>query len=260
MNLRQFRSAKIALAGGDSLTVRSNNPKVVPNDFGTTTWMGQLRVFELFPQYAGTTMLEARRSDGTVATTLQVQVMQLPSGTAGHQNWVKLASPQAALNSPNAGRVFRMKYSHVVPWDWGIDRMLDWIPAGVRHLIFNCHGIPTGAKADFPVPHLSIGTAVHPGNVGAFAKLKSRNELGVIWLSSCNVADGGPGNDFCAAMAKYSGCYVSAHQGPVADPVLRTEHIQDYDRSMPIYFNPNGTKLGRGEFYAVGRDWGFEHL
>jgi hypothetical protein len=260
MELSHCKRARIALAGGQMLTVRSNDPSVVPNDF-YEKYVGDLRVLELYARKPGTTLIEARARDGSVAAVLQVRVREITKGKRGPV-WIRLDSPQVALNSPNAGTHFRMTYSPVIPWDWSIDRMLDEaVPEGVNHLIFNCHGLPTGAKRDFPALHLSIGTAIHPGNVGAFSKLSPREDLCVIWLASCNVADGGPGSALCQRIADLSRCYVVAHLGGVKDQALRTDHIQDYVDGLPIYFRPgNIDPMYRGDFFEMGPDLGFEHV
>lgn len=240
-------------------TVRSNDPSVVPDAF-YESHVGDLRVLELYAKKPGTTLIEARARDGSVGAVLQVQVGEIIKGSKG-PIWIKLDAPQIALNSPNAGTRFMMTYSPIVPWDWSIDRMLDSIPDGVNHLIFNCHGIPTGGKADFPAPHLSIGTAIHPGNVSAFSSLSPREDLCVIWLSACNVADGGAGSALCQQMANLSRCYVVGHLLAVTDVAMRSGHIQDYVNSTPIYFKPGNLRpMYKGDFFEMGPELGFQHV
>jgi hypothetical protein len=260
LKLAHCRRAKIGLAGAWGLPVRSNDPSVVPSDFYEKQ-VGDLRILELYAKKPGTSLIEVQGRNGSVVAVLQVQVSEIPRGKRGPV-WIKLDAPQVALNSPNAGTRFRMTYSPVIPWDWSIDRMLDEaVPEGVNHLIFNCHGIPTGGKRDFPAPHLSIGTAIHPGNVGAFSKLSPREDLCVIWLSACNVADGGAGSGLCQQIANLSRCYVVAHMVAVADVAIRSGHIQDYVDSYPVYFQPGDLRhLTRGEFFEMGPDLGFEHV
>ncbi|HXU81716.1 MAG TPA: hypothetical protein VN914_09995 [Polyangia bacterium] len=63
----------IALWGGGDLTVRSNNPGVVPNEFGERS-SGDLRLLTLKGRSPGTSMLEAGVG-GQVWTYVQVQVV-----------------------------------------------------------------------------------------------------------------------------------------------------------------------------------------
>jgi hypothetical protein len=172
------------------------------------------------------------------------------------RHWIRLESPQIALNSPPVKR-FIMKYSPVIPWDWAAHRILAEVPHGVKHLIFNCHG---HAETDhFKTPHLAIGTAIHPGNVSAFDQLASIDTLCVIWLSACTIGSSAVGVDFCKDIAKRSRSYVVTHMFAVPDVAVRSDHIEDYcyTNSRPIYIDWDGDVVRRDDFFALGGYFGF---
>jgi hypothetical protein len=174
------------------------------------------------------------------------------------KKWIKLASPQVALNAPNVKK-FIMKYSRVIPWDWGADRILgkEAVPDGVKHLIFNCHGYVT--RESFGAPHLSIGTVIHKGNISAFERLRNIPELKVIWIAACNIA-GGEGLEFCKIMATTSGCYVVAQVLGVPDIAVKSDHIEDYSYAMPVYIQPSGEPVSRDKFFELGDALGFKRV
>jgi hypothetical protein len=170
--------------------------------------------------------------------------------------WIKLASPTVALNGPNVWHRFIMKYSPVIPWDWSAHRILsEAVPRGVRHLVFNCHG--HAWRKEFPTPHLAIGTAIHPGNVGAFDALMPIRELRVIWIASCTIASSQAGQDFCKEMAKRSGCYVMAYNYECPDAAVRSEHIEVFPDASPVFFDPWSELVEQAAFFAAGKELGF---
>jgi hypothetical protein len=63
----------VALWGGDGLTIRSNNPSVVPNDNFAETADNDVRILSLFGGSTGTSLLEVG-TGGAVWIILQVQV------------------------------------------------------------------------------------------------------------------------------------------------------------------------------------------
>ena len=258
MTMTENQRAKIALAEGAGLSVVPNDPRVVSKNLSVSSSAG-LQIYELYGRMPGTVMLEAKRSDGAVAAHVQVRVDPLPK-TGRNASWIRLAEPQVSLNAPNVKFMLRMKHSKAVPWDWSVDRMFDEaVPAGVRHLVFNCHGFPTGKKPDFPVAHLSIGTVIHAGNVGAFRKLFPIKELRVIWLAACNLADMGAGDELCAEMARKSGCYVVSAIYETSDIAIPSGHVEDYRYATPVYFQPgDGKKIYRGDFFEQGKALGFQ--
>jgi hypothetical protein len=255
VTLTENKRKKIALSGGAGLQLRSNDPKIVPNDY-LVTESGGLRIFNLYARSTGTSMLEALGSDGSVKAYVQLRVDPLPR-TGRTAYWIKLKAPNMALNAPNVVP-FRMTYSPTIPWDWSAHKILASVHTGVRHLVFNCHGFPTGKKASFPAPHLSLGTTLHPGNVDAFDQLMSIWDLRVLWVSACNLADGGEGSEFCKEMAKRSGCYVVSETLSVPDRTARSSHVEDYCYAMPRYFTPDGGAIARTDFFALGPELGFE--
>lgn len=172
------------------------------------------------------------------------------------KKWISLKSPQVALNAPNILNKFTMTYSKTVPWDWGADKIMANVSKEARHLVFNCHGFPT--RPNFNAPHLSIGTVLHPGNVGAFEALASIQSLKVIWLSACALSSSVAGSDFCAEIARRSICYVVSSLVGVPDWSGRAYHIEDYTYSMPVYYNPKGEKIARSTFFDKGADLGFK--
>ena len=69
----------IGLWGGQKLTVRSNNPNVIPNDgfTETATRADGLRYLSLLGQATGTALLEARQGNSSPWCTLQVEVVDV---------------------------------------------------------------------------------------------------------------------------------------------------------------------------------------
>lgn len=152
-----------------------------------------------------------------------------------------------------------MSSTRVVPWAEGAEEMLKKVPRGSRHLVFNCHGFRAGKKEDFPAAHLSIGTAIHLGNVGAFSQLRELHELKVIWLQSCNIAGAGEGNELCQRMADASGCYVVAQEKSIPIIAAPANHVYDAASQTPLYFKSQSReKVWRGDFFALDRELGFE--
>lgn len=78
MRILRGQRRAIGLWGGQNLTVRSNNPAVVPNDlFGETASRADgIRLLSLLGQTVGTTMLEARLGD-SLWCGLQVGVVDV---------------------------------------------------------------------------------------------------------------------------------------------------------------------------------------
>ena len=172
------------------------------------------------------------------------------------KKWISLKSPQVVLNAPNILNKFRMTSTITVPWDWDAGKIMASVSKEARHLVFNCHGFPT--RPNFDAPHLSLGTVLHPGNVGAFEALASIKPLNVIWLSACALSSSAAGSDFCAEIAKRSHCYVVSSVVSVPDWSGRAYHIEDYTYAMPAYYNPKGDKMARSAFFDKGADLGFK--
>lgn len=172
------------------------------------------------------------------------------------KKWIRLTSPSVALNAPNILNKFYMTHTKTIPWDWSADRIMGSVFKEARHLVFNCHGFPW--RADFPAPHLSIGTVLHPGNVGAFDALRSIYSLRVIWISACAISSSAAGSNFCAEIAKRSICYVVSSLLSVPDWSGRALHFEDYTYAMPVYYDWNGDKISRSTFFAKGPELGFK--
>jgi hypothetical protein len=173
--------------------------------------------------------------------------------------WIHLDEPQVALNAPNVQNNFLMKYSYVIPWDWDAEKIFrERVPQGVKHLVFNCHGFTS--RPNFGAPHLSLGTVLHPGNVGTFKKLFDISTLCMIWISSCGISGSAAGLEFCKEMAKNSGCFVVTQQTGVPDIPVRLNCVIDYERSLPQYISPKGEMISRSDFFELGRFLDFKKL
>lgn len=185
--------------------------------------------------------------------SLEAEQLGNPYDTSVNR-WITLDAPSLSLN---AGNVTRMQLTRnpIVPWSMDAETMLTSnVDKKDKHLVFNCHGFQ--ALPDFDAPHLSIGTVVHPGNVGAFGKIAGT--VKVIWISACNIAGSQAGSDFCAAMAKNSGAYVVAATMATTQRV-RKDSVEDTAGAMWVYFDPTGTKIARSAFIALGPSLGFTY-
>jgi hypothetical protein len=183
----------------------------------------------------------------------EVQPLSDPYDTSVNR-WVTLDSPSVSLNADNVKRM-QLTRNPTIPWSMDAETMLTSnISKGDKHLVFNCHGFQS--LPSFGAPHLSIGTVVHMGNVGAFTKIGGT--VNVIWISACNMAGSQAGSDFCAAMAKNSGAYVVAATMAVTQNV-RKDAIEDTARAMWLYYDPSGTKIARSKFIALGPSLGFTY-
>ena len=81
----------------------------------------------------------------------------------------------------------------------------------LRNIIFNCHGyegkVSIGGHGQY---------GIQASTVGAFAALKSLN-IGTIWLTSCDAAQGNGGKFLCMLLSQAAGTQViagDADQGP----------------------------------------------
>ena len=178
---------------------------------------------------------------------------------SGSMHVFRLSGKIAALNAPNVSPVHGT-FTKTVPWNWDAGQMLGWVPTTSNHLVFSCHGFHTGKKADFPAVHMSIGTVLHPQNVGAFDVLMSALELRVIWVTACSLAMEDPGDAWLAQMARRSGCYVVANSFDTPDRSPPWNCVEDthYLNAVPKYFKPDGGTLGRESFLALGSELRFK--
>jgi hypothetical protein len=191
-------------------------------------------------------------------------LLDTPSTTDGQElsdgydrninRWVHLDAPSVSLNAPNVSKM-DLTRNPVIPWDQDAESMLvKNVQKEDKHLVFNCHGFQS--LPNFGAPHLSIGTVVHAGNVGAFAKIA--NTVKVIWISACNIAGSTAGSDFMAAMAKTAGAYVVAPTMAVTQRT-RKDSVEDTAGAMWLYYDTTGTKISRSSFIALGPSLGFTY-
>ena len=170
------------------------------------------------------------------------------------RTWIKLESPQIALNAPNVKK-FIMKYSLVVPNTMSPDQMFAKVPNDVKHLIFNCHG------HQLPAPYLSIGTHIDSSHItgypNPFVTLANILTLRVIWISACALASSPAGEEIIKGIGNSSACYVVSEVMAVPDVAVRANCIEDYSNSMPKYCDPDGNWMSRGDFFALGPKLGF---
>jgi len=133
-------------------------------------------------------------------------------------------------------------------------------PRTANHLVFSCHGFHTGKKPDFPVVHMSIGTVLHAGNVGAFDVLMSILDLRIIWVTACSLATEDPGDAWLKEMARRSGCYVVANSFDTPDRTPPWNCVEDtYPlNAWPKYFTPEGKSVGRDSFLSLGSELNFK--
>jgi hypothetical protein len=168
--------------------------------------------------------------------------------------WVTLDSPSVSLNAPNVSKM-DLTRNPVIPWDMDAESMLTKnVQKDDKHLVFNCHGFQS--LPNFGAPHLSIGTVVHAGNVGAFTKIAGT--VKVIWISACNIAGSTAGSDFMAAMAKNAGAYVVAPTMAVTQNTHK-DAVEDTAGAMWLYYDPTGTKIARSAFIGLGPSLGFTY-
>src|SRR5450759_4690198 len=167
------------------------------------------------------------------------------------RKWFKLASPSVALNAPNVRYPMTMSYSHTISWSASAhDIIKQKVKSTARHLVFNCHGFAW--KESFPVPHLSLGPAFHPGNVSAFDPIAQMQALFVIWLSACNLASSEAGTNFLRDIARHGACYVVGSMMPVGDVASPAYCVEDWSGSTPVYVDPTGRLMARQEFLQLG--------
>lgn len=168
--------------------------------------------------------------------------------------WIKLEPRSVALNAPNVSKM-TLTASPVVPWEQGAEEMLtNNVQKGDKHLVFNCHGF--ASRPNFATAHLSIGTVLHLGNVGAFDRVAGM--VGVIWISACNILSSTVGEDFCKAMAKHAGAYVVAPTLAVTQN-NKKDNLEDTAGAMWKYIDPKGEYLSRTDFIALGPSLGFTY-
>ena len=125
------------------------------------------------------------------------------------------------------------------------------VPHNVNHLIFNCHGFED--KATYPA-HLAIGTTITKDNVDLMKPIYSISTLRVIWFAACNLGGSAGAQELCMRMTRITGCYIATKIMAMPDVNLPVDCVVDNAAMMPIYFDPDGTKIGRQAFVAFGSE------
>ena len=105
-------------------------------------------------------------------------------------------------------------------------------------------------------PHLAIGNVLHAGNVQWFDQVAGN--VGVIWVSACNILSATDGEEFCKQLAKHSGAYVVAATMAVTQRT-KASCVEDTAGAMWKYINPKGEYVGRNGFIALGPSLGFTY-
>src|SRR5262245_6620982 len=109
----------------------------------------------------------------------------------------------------------------------GIIDAYDYAPE-LRNVVINAHG----ARAKIKVGGLNR-LGINICNVDLFSQLADK-KIGTIWIVACEVAKGAFGKDFCARMAKASGCNVVAsdYEQYVETPSVPFGCIDFYEGSV----------------------------
>jgi len=150
-----------------------------------------------------------------------------------------------------------LTYSYTIPWNLSAHEIIQtYAHSTARHLVFNCHGF--ASRPDFPAPHLSLGTVFHAGNVSAFDPISQYPTTQVIWLSACNLAESSEGAEFCKEIARRSRCYVVTAVTAIGDVACAANAIEDWYRSMPVYYSPKGELVARTAFLSQANSLGFK--
>ncbi|MEP7048919.1 MAG: hypothetical protein ABJB12_01140 [Pseudomonadota bacterium] len=238
------------------MKISSNNSQVVPNDAGVfdlTEVQGKNGVLELFGLSAGTAMVEARDSSGNVVTYVQVQVESI----GGKHAYFKLAEPSMAINAPNSPVKYATHVTKTIPFGTDAADVLDLVAkqSNLRHLVMSCHGYGDPDRG----PYLDLGSGFRDEQADLFAAIRPA-VTGAIWIGACSVCGTQRGVDFCAKIAKASGCYVIAPG--ITLPPMKVAHsqIEVFTRSMPHYFARDGRLISQSAFLQLDKELGFTLL
>lgn len=261
MRAARGRDAGVALWGANAsagFVVRSNNPTVIANPLKETQ-VGDLRVFTLRGSNLGTTMVEVSHQ-GTVWTSLQVQVVEaLQSGHTGDK-LIQLTKPHMALNAAGSPTVLQMQYSHRIASSVSARDIIAKVKqAGrLKHLIFNCHGYLNYDKMTGAITgsRIEIGSGFNQYEL--FSELKSTISGGLIWLSGCVVGNDTEGNRKRAAAA---GCHIVApinfmQQKAGTPKTFAYGKVDMLERFQPRVFAPTGQFLDWASFVRMGKQFG----
>ncbi|MDX2023042.1 MAG: hypothetical protein SF187_22600 [Deltaproteobacteria bacterium] len=164
--------------------------------------------------------------------------------------YLRLRGPSVALNADNVKYRMKVKYSPVIKAGTPSDQMIKTqVPQSVNHLIFNCHGFED--KATYPA-HLAIGTTITKDNVHFMKPIYSIFTLRVIWFAACNIGGSAGAQELCVKMARITRCYIATQIMAMPDVNVPVDCVVDNAGMMPIYFDPEGNKIGRQSFMAYG--------
>lgn len=249
-----FYSLEVALYGGAGLWVKSNNPGVVPQwQASQERVSGDLRILPLFGRDVGVSMIETG-AGGSLWVSLQVQVV------ARKPTHIALEPPHMALNgtytSSHVTLPYNLLHNEYIPevgpngsWPPSAQEIINKVKGKLplKHLLFNCHGVPG---------FLDIGGGFRHKDAGLFSQLGGR--VGVIWIRGCSFAGSSEGQQFCADIARNAQAYVVA-------PVMHTPQQKkmptgaiEYEQNMPrVNAPPDGGLVSWRDFCSRGQTLGF---
>ena len=168
--------------------------------------------------------------------------------------WVKLEPPSVVFNADNVAPMTLAKSPVIKEGQDLYSAIGQYVQRGTKHLVFNCHGFVS--RPNFGAPHLAIGNVLHAGNVQWFDQVAGN--VGVIWVSACNILSATDGEEFCKQLAKHSGAYVVAATMAVTQRT-KASCVEDTAGAMWKYINPKGEYVGRNGFIALGPSLGFTY-
>jgi hypothetical protein len=163
---------------------------------------------------------------------------------------ISIPQPAMALNSAafDVRDHYRMDYNEVVSLSAdmvtvasAVEASLTAAGGSLRALVINAHGLagPDG---------IALGTGFHLGNIADFCTPAIRGHIDKIYCCSCEVANTGPGYEFCRSLAMQSGAIVIASKDPqvvgFSDREWSTaqvpeDHIDDFEGTT-YAFHPDG--------------------
>ena len=115
----------------------------------------------------------------------------------GVTRWATLDAPSVAFNADNVAPM-ALTQSPVIKEGQDLYSAIgQYVKHGTKHLVINCHGFVS--RPNFGAPHLAIGNVLHAGNVQWFDQVAGN--VGVIWVSACNILSATDGEEFCKQLA-----------------------------------------------------------
>jgi len=255
------QSAEIALCAADGLAVRSNNPNVIENPIPERPGSGG-RFLTIRPKL-GVTSGGAYIDFGVLNPdgwswapgspwpgTLLVNIEPRTTKPAA-EGLVQLSTPSLALNSHDTPVPYKLESTQRIgPGTSAEEVMSIAAKAGLKHLVFSCHGyVSHSPEKGITDSTISIGAGLNSGNAGLFSKLKSAMHGGVIWAGACAI---GNDNETNKKRAAASGCFFVAPVLFMAPrpgaPKPPAHHIDMYRRFYPKVFSPYGDLIAWDAF------------